>query len=223
VAIMQPTYLPWLGYFDMMARVDVFVLLDNVQFEKASWQQRNRIKTSQGELMLTIPVRKGPVERLIADTEINLETRFGSTHAKSLQTAYGKAPFAEYLPGLTDLVKSGIPLLGPFTTVLIRWLADQMGITTRIILGSELDATGRRTELTVNQCRELGASHYLAAGGSREYTSQEPGFAAHGIAVEYHAYAPPEYPQLHGPFLPYLSAVDALLNVGPGTRALLTA
>ncbi len=98
-----------------------------------------------------------------------------------------------------------------------------MGITTRIILGSDLSATGRRTELTVAQCRELGASHYLARGGSRPYTSQETGFAAHGITVEYHSYPHPEYPQLHGPFVPYLSAVDALLNVGPDTRRLLTA
>lgn len=225
VAIMQPTYLPWLGYFDMMARVDVFVLLDNVQFEKASWQQRNRIKTSQGELMLTIPVRKGPVERLIAETEINLDTRFGATHAKSLQTAYGKAPFGhDYLPQLTGLVKSGTPLLGAFNESLIRWIADALGITTQIVRGTDLGATGRRTELTVAQCLELGATHYLAAGGSLEYTSREPGFAAHGITVEYHTYPHPEYPQLHGTFIPYLSAVDALLNVGGGeARRLLTA
>lgn len=224
VAIMQPTYLPWLGYFDMMARVDAFVLLDNVQFEKASWQQRNRIKTSQGELMLTIPIRKGPVDRLIRDTEINTETRFGATHAKSLQTAYGKAPFAaEYLPALTDSLRSGAPLLGAFNEALIRWIADRLDIPTRIIRGSDLSATGRRTELTVAQCRELGATHYLAAGGSRDYTSQEPGFAQHGITVEYHSYECQEYPQLHGGFIPYLSAVDALLNVGPATRRLLTA
>jgi hypothetical protein len=220
---MQPTYLPWLGYFDMMARVDTFVLLDNVQFEKASWQQRNRIKTAQGELMLTVPIRKGPVDRLIADTEINTETRFANTHAKSLQTAYGKAPFAsDYLPELTSLVKSGPPMLGAFNESLIRWIAAQLGLTTRIIRGSDLAATGRRTELTVAQCLELGASDYLAAGGSREYTSQEPGFAQHGIAVEYHSYVHPTYEQLHGPFIPFLSAVDALLNVGSATRQLLT-
>ena len=220
---MQPTYLPWLGYFDMMARVDVFVLLDNVQFEKASWQQRNRIKTSQGELMLTIPIRKGPVDRRIADTEINLDTRFGTTHAKSIQTAYGKAAFGpHYLPDLARLVKAGTPLLGAFNEEIIRWLADAMGITTRIVRGSDLAATGRRTELTVAQCVELGATCYLAAGGSRDYTSQEPGFAENDISVEYHSYAHPEYPQLHGPFVPYLSAVDALLNVGSDARRLLT-
>lgn len=219
---MQPTYLPWLGYFDMMARVDTFVLLDNVQFEKASWQQRNRIKTAQGELMLTVPIRKGPVDRLIAQTEINTDTRFGTTHAKSLQTAYGKARFAsDYLPELTRLLKDGPSTLGAFNESLIRWIAEQLGLTTRIVRGSDLTATGRRTELSVAQCRELGASDYLAAGGSREYTSQEPGFAQHGIAVEYHSYDHPTYAQQHGPFVPFLSAVDALLNVGPATRGLL--
>jgi hypothetical protein len=225
VAIMQPTYLPWLGYFDMMARVDTFVLLDNVQFEKKSWQQRNRIKTAQGELLLSVPVLSaGRFDQHICDTRIDVASRFATKHVKSIAAAYAKAPCAgEYLSGLSALIESGEPSLAAFNESLIRWTAVQLGLPTQIIRGTQLSAEGRGTQLTVAQLRELGATYFLAAGGSRPYVSVEPGFAAHGIAVEYHAYAPPEYPQLHGPFLPYLSAVDALLNVGPGTRALLTA
>jgi WbqC-like protein family len=216
VAIMQPTYLPWLGYFDMMARVDTFVLLDNVQFEKKSWQQRNRIKTSQGELLLTVPVLSaGRFDQLIADTDIDVASRFATKHVKSIRAAYAKAPHLDdHLPELAELIESGEPSLATFNESVIRWMAKQLGVTTRIIRGTELTAEGRGTELTVAQLLELGATSFLAAAGSRPYVSAEPAFAEHGIDVEFHEYVHPEYPQLHGSFLPYLAAVDALLNVG---------
>jgi hypothetical protein len=216
VAIMQPTYLPWLGYFDMMARVDTFVLLDNVQFEKKSWQQRNRIKTSQGELLLSVPVLSaGRFEQLICDTQIDVASRFAAKHVKSLQAAYAKAPHAaESLPELTALIDSGEPSLAHFNEALIRWTAQRLGIATRIIRGTDLAAEGRGTQLTVAQLRELGATSFLAAAGSRPYVSAEPAFADNGITVEFQDFPHPAYPQIHGGFIPYLAAVDALLNIG---------
>jgi hypothetical protein len=208
----------------MMSQVDVFVLLDNVQFEKKSWQQRNRIKTAQGELLLTLPVLSaGRFHQTIVDTQIAVSTPFAAKHIKSLQTAYAKAAHLdEYLPQLSDLIGSGESSLATFNESIIRWMAHRLGITTRIIRGSDLESTGRGTQLTVAQLCELGATRFLAAAGSRPYVSAEPAFAAHGIDVIYHSYHHPEYPQLHGPFVPYLSAVDALLNIGPDASSLLS-
>lgn len=224
VGIMQPTYLPWLGYFDMMSRVDVFVLLDNVQFEKKSWQQRNRIKTANGELMLSVPVKTaGRFHQQINEVEIDHSTRFHDKHVKSIEAAYRKAPFfRDNFAAIATLISSEEVRLGRFNEALIRFLAERLGVTTPIVVGSELAATGSSTELTVNQCLELGATSFLAAAGSRPYVSAEPRFAEHGIAVEFHEYEHPRYPQLHGPFLPYMAAVDAIFNVGPEAGALLT-
>lgn len=216
VAIMQPTYLPWLGYFDMMARVDTFVLLDNVQFEKKSWQQRNRIKTPQGELLLSVPVLSaGRFEQSISDTQIDVNSRFAVKHLKSIRAGYAKAPhLVDHMAELEGLIGSGEPSLATFNEAIIRWLAGQLGITARIIRGTDLTAGGRGTQLTVAQLLELGATSFLAAAGSRPYVSAEPAFAENGIDVKFHEYAHPEYPQLHGTFMPYLASIDALLNVG---------
>lgn len=224
VGIMQPTYLPWLGYFDMMSRVDVFVLLDNVQFEKKSWQQRNRIKTANGELMLSVPVRTaGRFHQQIDEVEIDRSTRFHDKHVKSIEAAYRKAPFfASYAADLATLIGGEETLLSRFNEAIIRALAGWLGVMTPIVVGSDLAATGSSTELTVNQCLELGATSFLAAGGSRPYVSAEPRFAEHGITVEFHEYEHPQYQQLHGEFVPYMAAIDAILNVGPDAGALLT-
>jgi hypothetical protein len=223
VAIMQPTYLPWLGFFDMMARVDLFILLDNVQFEKKSWQQRNRIRASDGELMLTVPVKTaGRFDQLIHDVEIDRQRGFARKHIRSLEANYRKAGHASTeLKSLAALIDSDEIRLGRFNGELIRHMAARLGVHIPIIDASTLSATGRRTDLTVNQCVEVGASEFLAAGGSHEYVSQEPGFADAGISVTYHAYTPVPYRQAFPGFVPYLSAVDALLNLGTDAGALI--
>lgn len=216
VAIMQPTYLPWLGYFDMMNSVDMFVLLDNVQFEKKSWQQRNRIRSRRGELLLTIPVRtSGRFEQEIREVEIDPSTGFTRKHIRSIASSYQRAPHVdETLPQLAALIeKTSLPL-SAFNEALIRCMADILQVPTMIVNGSSLKATGNRTQLTVNQCLELGADHFLAAEGSRSYISEETAFAKHGIAVEYHHFVHPTYPQLYGDFIPNLSAIDLILNCG---------
>jgi len=216
VAIMQPTYLPWLGYFNMMAHADVFVLLDNVQFAKKSWQQRNRIKTQQGELMLTVPVLSAKrFHQLISETLVNTESQFAKKHLKTIQLAYAKAPHLDdHIDHMGALIASGETHLARFTGNLIRWFAQTVGIETPIIWGSDLTATGEATALTVNQLVELGADMFIAAEGSRPYVSAEPAFAAAGIDVVFQDYQHPVYEQLHGPFISHLSALDALLNVG---------
>jgi len=216
VAIMQPTYLPWCGYFEMIASVDVFVLLDNVQFVRSSWQHRNRIKSSNGELMLTVPVKSSNnIQRLILNSEINFNHDFPRTHIESLSRNYARSEyFHSFSPKMKGIYENGNSNLADFNSNLIHALCEELGITTRIVRASKLKSKGKRTELSLNQCIELGATTFYAAIGSKEYVELEKGFQANDINVEYQNYYQPTYPQLFGDFIPQLSVIDLLFNCG---------
>jgi hypothetical protein len=215
VAIMQPTYLPWCGYFEMIDNVDVFILLDNVQFVRSSWQHRNRVKSSNGELMLTVPVKSTKdSQRLISDCEINFDHDFPRNHLESISRSYARAEyFSTFFVSLekffTDTRK-----LADFNENLIRGLCEELGIKTRIVRGSELKSKGAKTELSLNQCKELGATTFYAAHGSKAYVDLETGFQENNIKVEYQNYLQPTYSQLFGEFIPQLSVIDLLFNYG---------
>jgi hypothetical protein len=215
-AIMQPTYLPWMGYFDLMDQCDVFVVLDSVQFDRHSWQQRNRVKTAHGPRWLTVPVlSRGRREQLISAVEIDPGGDFPRAHLKTIAHAYAKAPsYGRYAGSLAKILGGGHHYLGRLNAELIRWIAGELGITTELVRSSELDVQGRKVDLLVNICRQVGADRYLAPPGSRSYIEQHNLFRQHGIALEYHAYSPPRYPQLHGEFVPSLSVIDVMFNVG---------
>ena len=223
VVIMQPTYLPWSGYFDLMDQADVFVLLDTVQFDKRSWQQRNRVKTADGELMLTVPVRsKGRFDQRIADVEIDRDRRFAETHARSVRMAYARAPYAGALLGSWEAVlHGGHTRLADLNADLITWLRDALGLATPIVRSSSLDVSGKRVGLLVDICRVLGADAYLSPAGSRGYIEDNDLFALNGIRLRYQAYDPPRYRQLHGAFIPSLSVLDLMLNEGPDSLAVI--
>jgi hypothetical protein len=220
-AIMQPTYLPWAGYFDLMDQVDVFVLLDTVQFDKRSWQQRNRIKGPQGLQMLTVPVKsKGKFHQTIRDVEI-AAADFANAHLASIAHAYGKAPYfgvhrhrfeAAMLTGAASLQ------LASLTATLIDWLATELGLTTRRVAASGLGSTGKRSELLAAICAEVAASVYVSPAGAGQYLAEErASFDSRGIEVLIQNYVPQPYPQLFPPFAPYASAIDILFNCGPGS------
>ena len=223
--IMQPSYLPWSGYFDLMDQADVFVLLDTVQFDKRSWQQRNRIKTAQGELMLTVPVRsRGRFDQRIADVEIDLERRFTETHSRSVRLAYARAACASDLLGAWDaILDRRHARLADLNADLITWLRDALGLRTPILRSSSLDVSGKRVELLVDICRAVDAETYLSPAGSRGYIEENDLFAMNGITLRYQAYRPKPYRQLHGEFLPSLSVLDLLLNEGPNSLAVIRA
>lgn len=223
--IMQPTYLPWVGYFDLMDQADVFVLLDSVQFDRRSWQQRNRVKGPQGEQWLTVPVlSKGRVEQRIAEVQIDTSSGFARKHLESLRHAYGKAPsYAAYADGLARILESGHAHLAELTGALIERLRDALGIATPIVRSSSLGVGGKRVELLIEVCRAVGADTYLSPAGSRAYLETDDSFAQQGIALHYHAYVPVPYRQLYGAFLPFLSVVDLLFNEGDRSLAIVRA
>lgn len=218
VGVMQPTYLPWLGWFDLMDQVDVFVLLDSVQFERHSWQHRNRIKGGQGEIMLTVPVKRTGLTTTLAEAEIS-EPKAVRRHLSTIAQSYARAPhLAAARDRLEELYAAPGPSLLHVSLPLIDWLRAELGIETPVVRSSTLDISGHKDHLVRSICDAVGATCYLATAGSAGYMSQGDAFDDGAIEVRYHDYEPMPYPQLHGPFLPRLSALDAALNLGPAAR-----
>ncbi len=218
IAIAQPTYLPWLGYFDLLDQVDRFVLLDSVQFERQSWQQRNRIKTPQGLAWLTVPVVfRGRLSQTIADVNIRVPD-FWQDHLRAIELNYRRAPyFNRYFDELRERVEiSAASLSLPHLTItLLRWFAEVLGIATPTMRSSELVVQGRRTELLAEICTSLGASAYLSPFGAYEYLLDElPILTARGIGVSFHNYVHPVYRQMFPPFQPYTCILDLIFNEG---------
>lgn len=216
VAIMQPTYLPWIGYFSLMDRVDHFVILDSVQFERRSWQQRNRIKTANGIQMLTVPVlKKGKRDQHICEVEVDQSSRFTLKHQNAIKCAFAGAPFYErYSDRIFNVLDKDAPLLPDLTIGLIIELRDLLGITTEVSRSSEMSVTGSKADLLADICSQLGANEYISPLGSKDYMDQSSAFSDLGINVLYHEYEHPLYRQLHGEFEPFMSTIDLLFNVG---------
>jgi len=215
-SIMQPTYLPWLGYFDLINRSDIFVFLDTVQLDKRSWQQRNRIKTPNSEIMLTVPVfTKGRFNQEIRDVQIDVSQRFQKKHFNSIQLNYKNSKYYKFYIGeLEEIFFSKISRLANLNIKLIKWLSSKIGIKTKFIYSSELDGSGSKTELLINICLEINANHYLSPIGSESYIEKNNLFTSSGIQLSYQNYQHPTYNQLFGDFIPYLSVIDLLFNEG---------
>jgi WbqC-like protein len=213
ISIHQPAYLPWLGYFDRIAKSDLFVVLDTVQFERNSFINRNRIKTSTGTQWLTVPVRlSGHLASTIKDVEIDGRHPWRKKHLRSIAQNYQTARgFAEKLARLATLYDSETDLLAEVCAEHLQFWLREMGIATPIVSASAIGVTGRKSELVLALCRHLGATEYLSGPLGRGYLC-EGAFAAAGIRLRYHEYNPPSYPQLHGEFLPSLSVVDYWMN-----------
>jgi len=219
---MQPTYLPWLGYFDLMDQADVFVFLDNVQFARRSWQQRNRIRGPKGLQWLSVPVKKrGRYHRDIRSTKIVKDGRFPTKHLRALEYSYKGAPhFKDYFPGIRDILMFYSESLADTNTRLVFNLVDALGIEfgegEKWKLASELEPEGKRSDLLADICRKVGADTYLSPTGAMIYLihEREP-FEKAGVSVRIHQYVHPTYRQQWEPFLPHASTVDLLFNEGP--------
>jgi hypothetical protein len=218
VAIMQPTYLPWLGYFDLMDQVDVFVYLDDVQFSRQSWQQRNRIRAPQGLEWLTVPVvtssRRG---QSIREVEIVDPPAFVARQRGKIEARYRPAPhFGAFAPRLFETLDEAAAegRLAALNVRLIEMLAEQSRIAMpRLLSSSQVEAPPGKVDRLVAICRALGAERYLSPLGSAGYLADaEDDFRRAGIELAFHGYAHPTYPQMHAPFLPYASVVDLLFN-----------
>ena len=214
VAIHQPHYLPWLGYFAKWAAADVFIMLDTVQYEKNGFQNRNRIKTRAGPQWLTVPVHAS-LGTPLDDVTIDTSQPWRARHWRTIEHAYARAPyFHRYRRSLAELYEREWSRLAPLARASAAWIAAALGITTPVRLASELavlepDPTGRLVAL----CQAVGGATYLAGRDGARYMDRAR-FRRAGIAVLEQTYDHPVYAQVHGDFVPFLSALDLLLTHG---------
>ena len=216
VSINQPAYLPWLGYFDRIAKSDLHIVLDHVQFEKNSFVNRNRIKTANGLVWLTVPVRtKGKFGELpISEVSIDNSASWRRKHWKSLQLNYARAPhFGDYRGFLEEAYSKLWVSLLELNMHFIRFLLEKLDIQTPLVFSSSLKPQETKSRLVLELCQKAGATQYLSGSLGRDYLDL-PSFRDQGIEVEFQDYEHPEYPQLHGPFAGHLSTLDLLLNCG---------
>ena len=224
VAIHQPHYLPWLRYVHKMASCDVFVLLDDTQYEKNGWQNRNKIKGPNGPILLTVPVRHASF-RPICEVEINSQAAWQEKHWKSLLSCYGKAPhFRRYAPVLEQIFTTPWERLAALNVRLIEELAGAFGVRSRIVLSSRLGIPGMATERLIGICRKLGATHYLSGEFAAGNHLDAQFFADSGIQLGIQDWSCPAYDQQFPGlgFIPELSCVDLLFNEGPRSLDRLT-
>jgi hypothetical protein len=219
--ILQPSYIPWRGYFDQIHRADVFVFYDDVQYDKHGWRNRNRVKTPTGSQWLTIPVfTKGATTQhlLINEVRIDQGAHWERKHWTTLAQSYGKAPYwSRYAPLLQGFFASQPrpERLADFTIDLTVAIAHALGIEhTRFIRSSSLEASGTKTRRLIEILQRLGATHYISGPAARDYIEEEQ-FRAAGIGLEYMTYEYPEYPQMYPPFDPQVSILDLLFMTGP--------
>jgi hypothetical protein len=223
VSVNQPAYLPWLGYFERIARSDLHVVLDHVQFEKGSFVNRNKVRTAAGWTWLSVPVRTNgrfgalPIDGL----EIDDATSWARKHWETLRQSYRRTPyFAEDEAFFASVYERAWPRLAPLCDAITNHLLGRFGITTPIVSSSELAPEGAKDELVLDLCRKTGATTYLSGALGRDYLREER-FAEHGIEVVYQDYRHPTYPQAHGGFEPFMAGVDLLFNCGPASGAIL--
>lgn len=223
VAGIQPGYLPWLGYFDQMRRVDAFIIADEMQFSSSGWAHRNRVRGPAGPHWLTLPARPAPSMR-IADVPLDPAVAWAKRHARTLRHFYGRSPVAhEVLPAIEALLARPAARLVDASLPALRFLADAFGITTPLVVSSAERLEARYeamfpdrpgpTHRIIAFLKALGARELLEGESGRSYLDIEL-CAAHGIRVEFQHYIHPVYAQLHTPFVSHLSAVDLLLCVG---------
>jgi hypothetical protein len=223
VALLQSNYVPWKGYFHMMASVDEFILYDEVQYTRQDWRNRNRIKTPAGLQWLTIPVSKGNLGKRIDETVVS-DPRWASTHLKTLRQMYASTPyFDEHAERLEALYQQPSQRLSEINRGFLELIAGALGITTPLRWSTEYDVAAARrrrvedddpSELVAALCEAAGATVYVSGPAARAYLEPER-FDSRGIEIEYFEYGPyPEYEQPHPPFEHAVTALDLLFCVG---------
>lgn len=224
VSIHQPSYLPWLGYFEKIARSDIHVVLDTVQFEKNSFSNRNKIKTPQEWTWLSIPVlTKGKFGDLsFQNLEIDNAQKWQTKHLKTILMNYTKAPyFDQYKQGLMSFYENKTwTNLGDLNFKMLKYFLGELDIDTKIVLASDIDAEGQKSDLVLNICKHFGASEYISGALGSNYLDEQS-FEDIDIKIAYQHYQHPVYNQLYNEFQPYMAIIDLLFNCGAESKNIL--
>jgi len=212
IAIHQPEYLPYLGFFDRISKADVFIILDTVQYQKNAFINRNKIKTPKGWQWITVPIKNREALKSINETEIENKTDWKQTHWKSLLYNYKRAPnFRKYADFFEDAYKKEWNLISDLNIYFIKNIMEMLGMKKEIKIASSMNLAGSRDDLLIYICNSMGADAYLSGPGGKEYMDLEK-YGKENIKVEFHEFTPPIYNQQFGEFIPNLSTVDFLFN-----------
>jgi len=224
VSINQPAFFPWLGYFHRIAISDKHVVLDHVQFEKNSYVNRNKIKTPNGGLWVTVPlITSGKFGDLaINKIEVANISSWQKKIIESVKQFYRKAPyFNDYFPFLEDTFYNHEWVqLNDLMKHLNQYFLQALDINTPIVYSTDMNVDGAKSDLVLKHCQALNCSTYISGPFGKDYLDKEA-FSQNNIDVIYHEYQHPVYPQLHGDFIPNLSVVDLLMNCGTESKEIL--
>ena len=219
IAIVQSNYIPWKGYFDLIAAADEFILYDDMQYTRRDWRNRNQIKTPQGLQWLTVPVRvKGKYEQKIRETEIDGQS-WAATHWKSLLQNYARAAhFDEIAVWVEPLYAQTYSHLSDLNRGFIEAICNYLNIGTTISDSSRYSLAEGKTERLADLCVQAGGTEYISGPSARNYVDEDV-FRERGVALTWFDYAGyPEYPQLWGEFAHGVTILDLLFNCGKDAR-----
>lgn len=215
----QPVYLPWLGLFHKIALADKFVVFDTVQYLKKDWNNRNKIKTSQGPVWLTVPVMThGKFDQPLTDVIINNAASWRRKHLNSIELNYRKTPFFDrYIDFFKRIYEQEWEKLVDLNDVMLRYFLKELNIDVKIAYGHDLSLEGSKSDLVLDMCKKGDADVYIFGALGRDYAEVDK-FEKAGVKVIFQNYHHPEYKQLFNGFEPYLSVIDLLFNCGEKSR-----
>ena len=214
VAIHQPEYLPWLGFFKKMMNVELFVFLDDVQFRKKGWQNRNRIRINDGTTLLSIPVHTHSYPK-INEVTIDNEKNWSIRHKKSILYNYARAPyFDEIKDFIESIFEKKFQYLVDLNTEIIKFIMNELEIKSKIVFSSELEISKKGSDRVLDICKAVGADHYITGTFWAESNLRVEEFKKSNIDIEFQKFQHPIYKQIHGEFIPEMSIIDLLFNEG---------
>ena len=212
----QPVYLPWLGLFHKIALAETFVYFDQVQYLPKDWMNRNKIRTKNGSIWLTVPVlRKGYRDLKTSEIEINNSINWQKKHLRSISLNYKKSPYFEnYIPFFEDVYSRKWEFLGDLNEYMLKWFLDELGIKVNFLNAKNFKFQGEKSSLILNMCKKLDASTYIFGTLGKDYANVHE-FEKNNIKLIFQDYNHPKYSQLYSEFVSHLSIIDLLFNHGP--------
>ena len=224
--VTQPTFLPWIGYFDLIDQSDLVVFLDDVKFEKQSWQQRNRIKSNKELQWLTIAIKiKGKSNQLIKDVILDKKNNNFRKLSNKFDINYSKSKYFEkYRDSFFKILHEGLDKgnLLELNISIIKYILESLNINKKIFLSSEYNIEGKKVHKIINTCKHFSCNEYISTKGAKDYLSIEKNlFRENNIKVYLHNYEHPNYSQCNGKFIPYASTIDLLFNEGENSKKII--
>lgn len=223
-AIMQPTFMPWAGYFALIANVDKFVFLDDVQFDRRSWQQRNKIFENNNYTFITIPIIKKNLRlQKIFDTKIDHSSNFKKKIIRKVFQNYSRSKFfANYKNFIEKILIKDFECISDMNIFIIKEICKEININAVFYKSSELNTEGKKTQKLVNICKKLNTSEYISVEGSKNYLEKDLSlFNDNKIKVSYFKFEDQKYETFYNKFIPKLSIIDLLFNCGSETKKII--